>query len=217
MEYKRIISTLTYRNKDTVLPSRNNLWFVVLISTITLLLYIVATILYIVTIKKQDYQSILLSISIIETIITLFSIVVSFFATYVSNYVNSACIKFAEKINLLNEPRIVNSSIKLSVDLSRKVNNHVRCINIICAVIYSLYFVVVLVYYCNFEIKCMQFVSIGLGSISTILTIVLALNTTLSYYTVGKYFNLLLEKVKKDTANLSDEINNIKVSVSNNK
>lgn len=222
MEYERIkaiLSSLSSPKKESTLPSKSNWWLVILISTIALLLYIVACVLYIITICKKENENIGLSlvIPIVENVITASSIVVSCFATYVSNYVNNACIRFAEKINLMNDPKFNAILTKSHIDFQKKIKNPILYINIICAVIFSIYFISSVIYYFNADIRGIQFISIGLGAISTILTIVLALTTTISYFSMGKYFLLLLELVKGNDIRLSNEANDLKIVASNKK
>ncbi len=213
MEYERVkavIALLSPPKKESLLPNKRNWRIVVSVSTIALLLYIIAFSLYITTMYKEN-AGFLLAIAIIENMVTAFSIIVSIIATHVSNYTNSACIRLVEKINLMNE----SISKTNSIDLNKKIKNTVPYIYILCAVIFSLYFVSSVIYFFNANIEKSEFISIALGSISTILTIVLALTTIISYFSTGKYFNSLLEAAKDNDIYLSNKNNDLKITISN--
>ena len=175
--------------KHSVLPKKWKLTMVEIFSTIMVLLYVCALILNVFTLFSKDFPNkhyILLSVSIVELVITVFSVVVSLIATHISNYINNACIKLVEEINRHNEPMFSNNDFD---EFSQKTKEKLVSVNKIrntIFVVFSFYFISSFCYYVFSQSSLLQLLTSLIGAISTIFTVVLALVSSISCFITGK-------------------------------
>lgn len=214
MENRRRNLTLEYLDKPQKdFPRKINLHSVNILSGIVLFLYLIVSIFYIIVILDKNKSALFSLISIIEIVITGISIVTCCISTHVSNYINENINRLLEKINRNNEPQHTINIEEVN-DKQRRAYNEIRCIERVCIGVYIFYFVVLFV--CKYILHgwSWDFFGVVLGSISTLLTIVLAWITTVSYFNLTNCFLFMLKTIEQTTNDLSDKLNDLEISKS---
>lgn len=200
-----------------LIPRKRSFFSVLIISCILLILYITASIFYIITLSTQNIEThppILVSISIIEIIVTVLSIIVSIIATYISDYYSSSCVSFIEHINRQNEPFYQKKDL---ISLSKKTNkalNWVRWIKLFVLILFLFYFFLSVSYYISIQSSIIQLLTIIFSLLSTLCTIILALVSSISCFYVGEYTKKMLYELLEDNKRLFDLYNEAKISQS---
>ncbi len=203
--------------KHSVLPKKWKLTMVEIFSIIMVLLYVSAFILNVSTLFLKDFPNkhyILLSVSIVEIVVTVFSVVVSLIATHISNYVNNACIKLVEEINRHNEPMFSNNSFD---EFSKKTKEKLTSINNIrntIFVVFAFYFISSFCCYVFSQSSLLQLLTGLIGAISTIFTVILALISSISCFVTGKYTQVILKTLDENNKKLTDKYNSLKIEMS---
>lgn len=204
--------------EHNVLPKKYTLHIIMATFIVLLLLYVAASILYICALIKYNTLSFgSIIISIIEIIIVVFSIIMSFIATYISNYINNSCIKLIENINRHNEPMFKDiEQSRFSTDI-KKYSPLINWIKIVFFIIVLIYCIVSTSYYLFIDSAAIQILTSILSSISTILTIILALVSSLSCFVTGKYTQFILNNLDRHSTLLANKYNKIKIEQSHSK
>lgn len=200
-----------------LIPRKRSFFSVLIISCILLILYITASIFYIITLSTQNIETrppILVSISIIEIIVIVLSIIVSIIATYISDYYSNSCVSFIEHINRQNEPFFQKKDL---ISLSKKTNkalNWVRWIKLFVLILFLFYFFLSVSYYISIQSSIIQLLTIIFSLLSTLCTIILALVSSISCFYVGEYTKKMLYELLEDNKRLFDLYNEAKISQS---
>ena len=214
MENRRINSTLEYLKKPQKdFPRKINLHSVNILSGIVLFLYLIVSIFYIIIMLDKNESTLFFWISIIEIVITGISIVTCCISTHVSNYINESINRLLKKINRNNEP-LHTISIEEVNDKQRRICKKISCIEKVCIGVYISYFVVLFVFKCILNGLSWDFLGVALGSISTLLTIVLAWITTVSYFNLTDCFLFMVKTIEQTNNDLSDKLNDREISKS---
>ena len=174
---------------------------------------------YIIAIKHTadgNQQCILFLISIVEITLTGLSILISLWATYISDYINHSCVKIIEDINRSNEPISKEQDFVLLSNKAKNVSKHTAWMKFVILVIFVFYFISLIVYNFILGHPLVGMLSMILGSISTVITIILAVVSSVSSVVSGRYLHILLTMLYKANQKIFDQYNELKITKSYN-
>lgn len=208
-EYKGIISIFSTTTKYRVFPKKGHLIAVTILSAFIFLLYLLLLVLYIITTAQSitDGHPLLLTKALVEHLLTICSIVISIYATYITDYISKACTKQIERIKEKHDSIIKKLDIEMSLDDTATYLRRIRTIEIAFLSVFALYFLSAIIFCVCTNCVFLDIISFSLSAISTILTIILAIMSTFSCYVTAKYNSSLLKIVDKYAHSLFSKYN----------
>ena len=159
----------------------------------------------------QDRMRASKGISVIEIVITVFSMVVSIIATVISDRYNGTCQNYIEKITRQNEPILKNDGLK---DLAEKTISQFKRIRIVRRIILAVFIpyqgLTVMFYILN-RYEAFQIIASVSGTLSGNISIVLAMSSAFSCIVLSIYMNKLFIHLLETVALLNDQKNSLEV------
>lgn len=212
-------------NQYNIVPPKWKLCIVIVSSIVILLLYFAILVLTVYALgdsyqadTSDSYQADTsdsfqantnkwLCISVLENILTFFSLFLAIIATHISNCIQDSCINCLNRIYESNP--FLQDEFKISEVTERieKDKRSSRNIKRVVFVSFFLYFVMSVLHKISIKPMILQDLAWGLGSISTILSVVLAITSSFSCYIFGNYVMVLLEMLNKGLNLMFDKYN----------
>ena len=207
-----------FRKKEgsSYLPGRHALSGVKWLTRIALGSYIVVAILYFVVLGLDGKcQNLVLKIvSVIEMILSIFSIILSLLATHISDRISATYVNLIKRINRNNETLTNNCVSPELPEETVKQHNTIRRMKFFIFAVFSTYLIGVLVYNFSFKSQVIGVLLFLVGAISTILSTTLAWVSSFMSYAVGKDIINILETLKKNNIDLFALYNNQRIDQS---
>lgn len=204
-------------NQYNIVPPKWKLCIVIVSSIVILSLYFAILVLAVYALG-DSYQADIsnsfqantnkwLCIPVLENILTFFSLFLAIIATHISNCIQDSCINCLNRIYESNP--FLQDEFKISEVTERieKDKRSSRNIKRVVFVSFFLYFVVSVLHKISIKPMILQDFAWGLGSISTILSVVLAITSSFSCYIFGNYVMVLLEMLNKGLNLMFDKYN----------
>lgn len=201
-------------NQHNTVPPLWKLFVLSVISVIMSLLYLVVSILTACTLGGcylEDADG-LLVVSILEIVLTLFSLFLSIMATHISDCIQD---NFTDRLKRVYESNpFLQDEFKISKVIERAEKNKKISRNIkrVIFAFFFLYFITSCLHIIRTDSMIIQGLVWGFGSLSTVFSVFLAVTSSFSCYTFGDCVMVLLEMLNKGINLLFDEYNNRRIS-----
>lgn len=193
---------------------------VIAVFVVLSLLYISATVLYSLTLclsKENIEQRFLQTISIIEIVVTILSIIISVIATQISDHFTNASIERVEQIKRQNNPLFNDQNLFYQGELAKKYTRIAQRVKYFVLVPFAFYIGIMVIYYYYVQSTVIQLWTVISGSVSAIFSIILAWVSSVACIVTGKYINLLLDTLYKENKRIFDLYNKLLIDKSHDK
>lgn len=147
-------------------------------------------------------------ISILENILTFFSLFLAIIATHISNCIQDSCINCLKRIyesNPFLQDEFKISEVTERIEKDKRSSKNIKRVVLVS---FFLYFVMSVLHKISIKSMMLQDFAWGLGSISTVLSVVLAITSSFSCYIFGNYVMVLLEMLNEGLNLMFDKYNN---------